>query len=451
MLGWPRRFIWRTLRWTGGWRAFLGRRLTPVGRMVLAGTLMAGLLGLDTRQTLAHQAFSLGVALLLVAWLAGRWGPAGVRVRRHLPRHATLGVPFHYGVELVNLGSRRLPRLEIQETLPDPRPDLETFLNSPAPGERQENFLDRLVGFPRWRWLVGRAQRVETPQPMALPPLRAGGEAQVELELTPRRRGYLVLPGLRVGVPDPLGLTHRSQVLGGQGRVLVLPQRYPVPPQRPPGRRRFQPGGLGLAGAVGDSQEFVGLREYRPGDSMRHLHWAAWARTGQPMVKEYQDEYHSRQALVLDSCVAPGQEDLFEAAISVAASLVEPLRGGDTLLDMLFVADQVHGVTSGRGLASGDALLEVLAGLEPARVGGFQDLSQAVLESVPRLSACLCLFLSWDGARQELVRRLRGLGLPPRVLLVAVDRPRDLGPWSDQPEQLLVLHPERLASGLAAL
>jgi uncharacterized protein (DUF58 family) len=225
-----------------------------------------------------------------------------------------------------------------------------------------------------------------------------------------------------------LGLMRRETPVSGNARVLVLPRRYPVPPLPRPGHRRLQPGGVNLASAVGDSREFMGLRDYLPGDSPRHIHWAAWARSGEPVVKEYQDEFFSRQALILDSFTDANDqrtdaEANFECAISIAASLIEPLNragaGQDALLDLMFVAERAHAVTGGRGLFSTAGMLEVLACLEPKRGGNFSSLSELVLGQAPRLSAAICVLLAWDRPRRELVRRLRAMGLPLQVLLIS--------------------------------
>ena len=47
------------------------------------------------------------------------------------------------------------------------------------------------------------------------------------------------------------------------------------------------------------------LRDYRPGDPLQRVHWKSFARTGRPVVKEYQDEFFERHALVLDTGTAP--------------------------------------------------------------------------------------------------------------------------------------------------
>lgn len=437
---WLKAWSWHNLRAASAVQERLRRRFTSAGQAVLAATLSAGLFGLDTRMTAAYQVFAFGTALLLVAALGtGRRAPT-LTSNRRLPRHATVGEPCEYRVSLRNTGDRPLAALGLAERLPDPRPSRALFLAARAPIEARLNRIERLFGYPRWEWLVRQGRVAEARTPLPLPALAPGERIEQSLCVTPTRRGWLRLDTLIAVRIEVLGLMRRETMLPGSGsdRVLVLPKRYRVPPLPQPSHRRLQPGGVNLAAAVGDSREFMGLRDYLPGDSPRHIHWAAWARSGKPVVKEYQDEFFSRQALILDSFLAGATDaadaadaangapmaldPVFECAISVAASLVEPLqRAGasqDALLDLLFVADRAHSLTGGRGLLSTDAMLEVLAGLEPKRGGDFNRLAEFVLSRAPQLSAGICVLLAWDAPRQQLVRRLRAIGLPLRVLLI---------------------------------
>jgi len=440
--GWIKHWSWLNLRFASGVQERLRRRLTPGGQAVLAATLAAGLFGIDTRQTAASQLFALGTALLAVDLMIGWRRPTSLIARRCLPRHASAGDLCPYRVQLTNTGRRPLRGLTLRERLADPRPDRTTFLRSRAPVEAGLNTFERLFGYPRWEWLVRQGRGAEPPAAVPLPDLAPGEAVELILTLTPTRRGQLQLPALVAARIGPLGLARRESVAAGGERLLVLPRRWPVHPQPPPGRRRLQPGGITLTSSVGESPEFIGLRDYLPGDSPRHIHWAGWARCGEPVVKEYQDEWFSRQALVLDTALpgaaSPASRPVlrrrqvrgtpvdphaaFECAVSVAASLVQPLTAGagrqDSLLDLIFVADRAHTVTTGRGLLGADALLTILATLEPGPADGFAALAETVSATASRLSACLLVLLSWDRPRRQLVERLRVLGTPVRVLLI---------------------------------
>ena len=228
---------------------------------------------------------------------------------------------------------------------------------------------------------------------------------------------------------------------------LVLPRRYPIPAMALPGARRYQPGGIALASSVGDSEEFVALRDYRPGDPLKRIHWRSWARTGRPVVREYQDEFFVRHGLVLDTFV-PSPTPAFEEAVSVAASFACTVGTQESLLDLLFVGPEAYCVTAGRGVGHVDRMLEILAAVRPCRDHGFETLGRLVLQREAGLSGAIFVLLGWDDARRELVTRVRALGVPTLVLVVT-----EAGAKLDRTGALDMHHLEtgRIAEGLAEL
>jgi uncharacterized protein (DUF58 family) len=254
--------------------------------------------------------------------------------------------------------------------------------------------------------------------------------------------------------PDAIGLFNGQRTLARVDNLLVLPRRYRVTPIDLPRGRRYQPGGVSLASRVGDSEEFFSLREYRPGDPRRHIHWRSWARYGKPVVKEFTDEFFVRHALVLDTFATPTQSLVFEEAVSVAASLVVATQLEDALLDLLFVGADAHRFTAGRGLATSDQLLEVLACAEPCFDKPFTALEQTVIEHATEISGCICVLLAWDRDRRRLVERLRANRVEVRVLILAdADTPATLepGPLADQPHLLRSLPIGQIQEALLAL
>ncbi len=197
---------------------------------------------------------------------------------------------------------------------------------------------------------------------------------------------------------------------------------------------------MALSHNVGDSQEFIQLRDYRPGDPLRHIHWPSFAKAGRPVVKEYQDEYFTRYALVLDTFADIAGEEAFEAAVSVAASFVAGLQMHDALLDLVFVEDRAYRLTVGRGLGRTTDLLRELAAAAPCQGHRFEMLAAQVLQHAQSLSGCILVLLGLDQERRHLVQRLRAQGVRQLVLVMdarasvsedgvvmhAVD-PRDVG------------------------
>jgi uncharacterized protein (DUF58 family) len=167
------------------------------------------------------------------------------------------------------------------------------------------------------------------------------------------------------------------------------------------------------------------------------------------VVREYQDEYFVRHALVLDTFAA-AEGARFEAAVSVAASLACALDTGEALLDLLFVGPRAYVFTAGRGLAHLDQMLEILAGVRPCRDQDFATLSRLVVTRAGMLSGCLVVLLGWDAARQALLRDLDGLGIPTLALVVG-DAGEPTPVAAGRVTRVVRVEVGRVAEGLAGL
>jgi hypothetical protein len=211
---------------------------------------------------------------------------------------------------------------------------------------------------------------------------------------------------------------------------------------------------VALASSVGQSEEYVALRDYRHGDPLRHIHWRSWARVGHPVVKEFEDEFFVRHALVLDTFTDYQNGEVFEEAVSVAASFACTLPTQESLLDLLFVGPQSYCFTAGRGVAHVDQMLEILASVGACTDQPFHALEHLVLGHVKAVSGCICVLLGWDEPRRSFVGKLRALGLPVRVVVVVEpgeSQPLEPGPLRDEPERFSVLEIGQVETGLAKL
>ncbi len=71
-------------------------------------------------------------------------------------------------------------------------------------------------------------------------------------------------------------------------------------------RARSGGGGEHLARRKGSSAEFQEHRAYAPGDDMRRIDWAAYARTGEPVLKLFRAEEDVIARLVVDGSASLG-------------------------------------------------------------------------------------------------------------------------------------------------
>lgn len=427
------RLRYRLYRLASGLRYRVPRRFTPAGLLALAAAIVSGAIGIDMDQTVAFQSFAFVVCLLVVALVAAIFFRGKFAVRRVLPRFGSVGKSFAYPVQVRKLAGRARHDLEVLEDLADPRPTLAEFSRHFRQRSRGGSFRI-LLTFP-----PALSQRAAIVKPATLPALTARGEAEARVEVFPLRRGPLRFTGVTLARPDPFGLFRAFARVPLPETVLILPKRYPLPDLKLPGTRSYQRGGVALAAAIGESEEFVSLRDYRPGDPRRHIHWRSWARTGRPIVKEFQDEFFVRHALILDTFVGPAAQSaagappagnsracrqdagstlVFEEAVSVAASFACAVGTQESLLDLMFVGPQAVCFTTGRGLGQAEQALEVLASVQPCADKSFSALQELVMRHAGAVCGCVCVLLDWDEARRELVRQLRARGLPVLVLLV---------------------------------
>jgi uncharacterized protein (DUF58 family) len=277
---------------------------------------------------------------------------------------------------------------------------------------------------------------------------------EARLELTPLNRGLLRFNGVALARPDPFGLVRALVRVPLPQTALILPKRYRLPPLALPGAMKYQQGGVALASNVGRSEEFVALRDYRDGDPLRHIHWRSWAKTGKPVVKEFEDEFFVRHALVLDTFTGQAHGEVFEEAVSVAASFACTIQTQESLLDLLFVGPQSYCMTAGRGLAHADQMLEVLASVRACLDQPFSVLEHLVLNHVQAVSGCICVLLDWDEERRQFVKKLRALGLP--LLIFVITPPGgaaalEPGPMRDDPRSFHALECGKVEEGLAKL
>ncbi|QKJ18191.1 DUF58 domain-containing protein [Microbacterium hominis] len=215
---------------------------------------------------------------------------------------------------------------------------------------------------------------------------RLAPEASVEelFAIPTTRRAVLAVGPVSVVRGDPLGLFERVHRRDEPVDLYVHPRTVGFEGQSLGFFRDLE--GLAARDLSRDDVSFHALREYQPGDDLRHVHWKSTARTGDVMVRQYEETRRSHFVIGLSR--HPGDyrtDDEFELAISAAGSL-----GLRAVRDSRQVDLQVQG----RSLVAetGKRLLDALSALEPARAGGgILDLAVTVAASTPQASVVVLL------------------------------------------------------------
>jgi hypothetical protein len=409
-------FAYRLFYFTYGIQRKLTRRVTVSGMVVIVVAIAATLTG-SSNESMNYQLVSFLLSILIISIVSSLWFRYRFSANRHLPRFATVGVKLKYKIVIHNKSNKVQKGLKLFENFADPRPTFKEFLETSATIKSQSNSFLEALGYNRWLWLISHKQCGKA-LPIDLPALAPHSKTEVICEIIPHHRGVIRLTGMTVARPDPFGLVNACVNISLPQSLLILPKLYQLPAIQLPGAKRYQSGGVALASSVGESEEFRSLRDYRPGDSLRKIHWKSWAKIGKPIVKEEQDEFFVRHALILDTFQSVNYSETLEEAISIAASLACEVQTQESLLDLMFVGNEAYCFTFGRGLSHTDRMLEIIASVVPCKDKSFDSIIPLVIEKLALLSGCICIFLTWDKERERLVNYLKSMGIHTLVLII---------------------------------
>ncbi len=245
----------------------------------------------------------------------------------------------------------------------------------------------------------------------------------------------------------PFGLVHRRRIVAPAEEVIVLPRLGRLHRGRlrtllwsraaEAERRRLRPRRHAAA-----QDQFHGLRPFRAGDNPRAVHWRTSARRGEWMVREFEDFPGEDLLLVFDPTVDEPKvaADAFEAAVSLAATIVSEWRGDRGGRLIAVAAGPGAEVLDGPcGPRHAVRVLERLAVVEPRPAAAADWLPQ--LTAFPNAAAVVVA-----AGRTTLAGPLRQ-ALQRPVLALAATALRDFDFYEPPEEKPPPARPEEAAAG----
>lgn len=305
------------------------RRWPPLRTGLLVTAVALYLIAWNRGIALLYGLFALVVAVLVIGHLAPWWNLRGLSVAREHPLSATEG-----DILRLRLTCRTAPRR-----------------------------------MPRYMLCVyDRVPCAENPEPMVFLP-RLRGSRAVDYGVRCVRRGVHAVGPLRVETGYPLGLHRRVQwPPDTESEVLVYPATFPVGVFPWPGGNARPSTGDHLAARQGGTDAFMGTRDYRRGDSPRHIHWPSTARRDELMVREFESSTRVDVCLLLDchasSLAGNGHDSSFEYAVRIAASVGLCAVELGHAVRLLGFGRQTMDVKMGQGSRQKARLLDALARIE---------------------------------------------------------------------------------------
>lgn len=191
--------------------------------------------------------------------------------------------------------------------------------------------------------------------------LRASEKIRWTYELRPGSRQRLSLGTLLVRDWDLSGLRVRETEHRDPKTVSVYPLTLPL--RHLPRPQRTQPFvGNYVSSALGDGIEPGDVRQFAPGDRIRHVNWRATLRRGELYVTQRQRERNADVVLMLDTlaAVGPAGATTLDAACRVAASLAAAYLARKDRVGLIDYGGLLRWVKPDSGRAHAVRLLDAL-------------------------------------------------------------------------------------------
>ena len=395
-------------------RHVLEYKLTPFGRMLVLVMFVAAV-GSVTVELPIYYVFCLLSSVLFVAEVVGILMQPRLRAKVWLPPNVAAGEVLHGRLTIENLG--RWPAYDVMCAVP---------------------------GLPE-----GIEQ---TEGHVMIPVLPAGKSAVLPVSFQTASRGIYPLPPFRPHSTFPLNVMRFGKTAVDAAAITVLPAFHPLEQIRLPAASRHQPGGVLIEGHIGSSPEYVGNREYTPGEPINRLDFRAWARLGRPVIREYHDEYCTRIAIILDTYQpnswfgSKKSRADFEAAVSLTAALANSLQSTEAIVELFAAGPELYVFRTTTQSIHFEKLLEILAGVESTSRNPFEELSPAVGGELETVSTVLSVLLNWDETREEFVRMVADAGCESKVILVRDHSPTTI-PFPEDGEDYQRVSPRAIQRG----
>jgi uncharacterized protein (DUF58 family) len=210
------------------------------------------------------------------------------------------------------------------------------------------------------------------------------GTAAINCEVVPKRRGIVELNRYQLSTSFPFGFIKRAIVAQQPDTLLIFPPLAVVDPKLLTQFRSAESIGNNLRAKLRGTDEFYGLREYRPGESPRMIYWKRSARTGVLVMREMTQVAPPRIIVVVDTFNPDGSFDRavqIEKSIAQASSLVEAASEAGLAVGFTARGEHWHIIEAKRGKRHKRELQTLLAKLPVGTAQRVDDAHTALAQA----------------------------------------------------------------------
>jgi len=217
---------------------------------------------------------------------------------------------------------------------------------------------------------------------LVIPQIEARSRVHPFPEHSFQRRGVFEHGDVFVRTRFPFGLVEVNRPLHLIGRTIVHPAIREVPPPAASGYDVMVGGRYRGQRQATTGDFFSGVREHRPGDSLRQIHWPSSAKGHGLMVRTYEEELSGRVAIIL---FPDTDEERLDEAVRLAGSLAFAALDEGHHIEFIDLATMKAELIP--PFDDGQALLDRLAAFSPAETAITSDRLHEAVEKLSRKAA----------------------------------------------------------------
>ncbi|MFO7811232.1 MAG: DUF58 domain-containing protein [Candidatus Delongbacteria bacterium] len=334
-------FFYRTYSRLYKRNSLLRQKLTPLGVIVVIVCIISALTGLNIFSSGLYRIFTLSLSLIVVSYLMRTKKVSHIEIKAFFDKKYEAGKRSEISIRIYNLSDSDIHDIDILPETEKFIPDKNEFLNIKEPGEEKRNFWDRNVYYFRWLWHILKKYKVEF-EAFNIKKIKKDSHITINYIFLPVQRGKVNFKGFNILQKDVLGLFYTKKFIEQKDKIIIMPKEVKFDTRLKNSikilNERMKRGrnSLSLKHKAGD---FVGIRDYVPGDPYKNIHWKTWAKTGKPAVIEKGVEKIREFCILLINVKNDSNDDdflLFEDILSSLFSTLKYLESSDYRTEFVY-------------------------------------------------------------------------------------------------------------------
>jgi len=240
----------------------------------------------------------------------------------------------------------------------------------------------------------------------------------------PRRGRYEIGP-FSIYLFDPWGLFFFKKSFFLYSELYVYPRTFNIPKFPPLVKGTVPWFGIETSRVSGDEDEFYGIREYKPGDPIKRIHWLSTAKKNKLIVKQFQRQVFFRATIIFnldkDKNFGEGKESVAEYIIKIAASVAKYFIERNVSLELIAHIGEIAHIPFNKGPEHLEDIFRFLTIAQAESRISLNEVFQEFAPYIPNDSSLIVIMLDedWEFLPAMLSLKARNISLIPLVLIAS--------------------------------